>query len=78
MKKKVTKKIKSVKKSQVKAKASKRFTIPVVQLKMNGKRVRGYKSLCAASETTGVNVGSISKAVRGICYSAGGYRWMEV
>ena len=28
-----------------------------------------------AMRATGVNTGSISKAVRGICQTAGGFRW---
>jgi len=63
--------------SNKKVKVSNRSTISVIQLKQNGKKVKSYKSLCAASEATGVNVGSISKAVRGIINTAGGFRWVQ-
>lgn len=62
-------------KSTPKAKKSNRVTVSVVQYTPKGRRIRGYKSLTAASTTTGVNVGSISKVVRGIGKTAGGFRW---
>jgi len=62
-------------KSAPKAKKSNRVTVSVVQYTTKGRRIRGYKSLTAASTTTGVNVGSISKVVRGIGQTAGGFRW---
>ena len=62
-------------KSTPKIKKSNRVTVSVVQYTPKGRRIRGYKSLTAASTTTGVNVGSISKVVRGIGQTAGGYRW---
>ena len=62
-------------KSTPKAKKSNRVTVSVVQYTPKGRRIRGYKSLTAASTTTGVNVGSISKVVRGIGQTAGGFRW---
>ena len=62
-------------KSTPKIKKSNRVTVSVVQYTPKGRRIRGYKSLTAASTTTGVNVGSISKVVRGIGQTAGGFRW---
>jgi hypothetical protein len=62
-------------KSTSKIKKSNRVTVSVVQYTPKGRRIRGYKSLTAASTTTGVNVGSISKVVRGIGQTAGGFRW---
>lgn len=62
-------------KATPKAKKSNRVTVSVVQYTPKGRRIRGYKSLTAASVTTGVNVGSISKVVRGIGKTAGGFRW---
>ena len=58
-----------------KIKKSNRVTVSVVQYTPKGRRIRGYKSLTAAATTTGVNVGSISKVVRGIGQTAGGFRW---
>ena len=60
-----------------KIKKSNRVTVSVVQYTPKGRRIRGYKSLTAAATTTGVNVGSISKVVRGLHNTAGGFHWFE-
>ncbi len=52
-----------------------RVTNPVIQMTERGRRIRKYKSICEASIATGVNTGSISKVVRGIGHTAGGFRW---
>ena len=54
-----------------------RFTIPVIQVRRNGKKVKTFKSLSEAAAKTGVNVGSISKVVRGLHNTAGGFHWFE-
>lgn len=69
--------MKKIKKVVNKTRKPRRSSIAVTQLKKSGKRVRSYNSLCEASDKTGVNVGSISKAVRGITNSAGGFCWVE-
>lgn len=58
-----------------KAKTSNRNTIAVVQLTPRGRRIRKYNSMSDAERATGVNTGSISKAVRGIMKTAGGFVW---
>ena len=58
-----------------KATASTRNTVAVIQFTPRGRRIRKYNSMSDAMRATGVNTGSISKAVRGICQTAGGFRW---
>jgi hypothetical protein len=58
-----------------KASASTRNTVAVIQFTPRGRRIRKYNSMSDAMRATGVNTGSISKAVRGICQTAGGFRW---
>ena len=58
-----------------KAKKSSRNTIAVVQLTPKGRRIRKYNSMSDAERATGVNTGSISKVVRGIMKTAGGFVW---
>jgi hypothetical protein len=58
-----------------KAKASTKNTVAVIQFTPRGRRIRKYNSMSDAMRATGVNTGSISKAVRGICQTAGGFRW---
>ncbi len=58
-----------------KSQKNSRVRVPVVQLTERGRRIRKYESIVSAAATTGVNSGSISKVVRGICQTAGGYRW---
>ncbi len=58
-----------------KAKTNNRNTIAVVQLTPRGRRIRKYKSMSDAERATGVNTGSISKVVRGIMKTAGGFVW---
>ncbi len=67
-------------KASMKAKSKKaakpsRVTTPVIQMTERGRKIKKYKSICEASANTGVNTGSISKVVRGICQTAGGFRW---
>lgn len=61
--------------SSKKSVKSSRVTTPVIQMTERGRRIKKYKSICEASANTGVNTGSISKVVRGICQTAGGFRW---
>jgi len=68
---KATMKAKVVKKTS----ASTRNTVAVIQFTPRGRRIRKYNSMSDAMRATGVNTGSISKAVRGICQTAGGFRW---
>lgn len=68
---KATMKAKGVKKTSV----STRNTVSVIQFTPRGRRIRKYNSMSDAMRATGVNTGSISKAVRGICQTAGGFRW---
>jgi hypothetical protein len=56
-------------------KSTGRVTIPVIQMTERGRKIKKFKSICEASAITGVNTGSISKVVRGICQTAGGFRW---
>ena len=58
-----------------KAKTSNRNTIAVIQLTPRGRRIRKYNSMSDAERATGVNTGSISKVVRGIMKTAGGFVW---
>ncbi len=58
-----------------KAKTNNRNTIAVVQLTPRGRRIRKYNSMSDAERATGVNTGSISKVVRGIMKTAGGFVW---
>ena len=58
-----------------KSNATSRVTVPVVQMTDRGRKIKKFNSICQASAVTGVNTGSISKVVRGICQTAGGYRW---
>jgi len=58
-----------------KVKTPKRNTIAVVQLTPRGRRIRKYNSMTEAEKITGVNTGSISKVVRGIMKTAGGFVW---
>jgi hypothetical protein len=48
---------------------------PITQYTINGKRIKIYDSLIAASKETGVNDASISNAVAGRYLTAGGYVW---
>lgn len=57
------------------AKISNRNTIAVIQLTPKGRRIRKYNSMSDAERATGVNTGSISKVVRGIIKTAGGFVW---
>lgn len=77
MNKKTVKTSKSSMKASSTKKASKpsRVTTPVIQMTERGRRIKKYRSICEASAITGVNSGSISKVVRGICQTAGGFRW---
>jgi hypothetical protein len=52
-----------------------RFRLAVIQYTAKGKRVKKYDSITQASNNTGVNTGSISKVTRGLCKTAGGFRW---
>lgn len=52
-----------------------RIKQPVVQYTVKGRRVKKYNSITQASNNTGVNTGSISKVTRGLCKTAGGFRW---
>ena len=58
-----------------KVKKSNRATVAVIQYTPKGRRIRKYNSISDAQRATGVNTGSISKVVRGICKTAGGFRW---
>ena len=58
-----------------KSKTSNRNTIAVIQLTPRGRRIRKYNSMSDAERATGVNTGSISKVVRGIMKTAGGFVW---
>lgn len=58
-----------------KAKKSNRVTVSVIQYTVRGRRIKKFNSIADAQRATGVNTGSISKVVRGICKTAGGYRW---
>jgi len=58
-----------------KTKTSMRKTIAVIQFTPRGRRIRKYNSMSDAQKATGVNSGSISKAVRGITKTAGGFTW---
>lgn len=69
------KKAASIKASRNRKSASSRVKNPVIQMTANGRRIRKFNSICDASIQTGVNTGSISKVVRGICNTAGGFRW---
>jgi hypothetical protein len=55
-----------------------RNRISVFQLSLKGKKIKKFNSFSEAFVSTGVNTGSISKAVRGITKSAGGYKWEQV
>lgn len=68
----------TVKSVSKKAKASNRVTVPVIQFTVRGRRIKKYNSISEAQRATGVNTGSISKAVRGIVKTAGGFRWTNV
>jgi hypothetical protein len=50
---------------------------PVVILNSKGNPKRKFASIYQAATKTGVNSGSISKAVRGLVNTAGGYRWRQ-
>ena len=52
-----------------------RFRLAVIQYTAKGQRVKKYDSITQASNNTGVNTGSISKVTRGLCKTAGGFRW---
>lgn len=52
-----------------------RLRLAVIQYTVKGKRVKKYDSITQASNNTGVNTGSISKVTRGLCKTAGGFRW---
>jgi hypothetical protein len=58
-----------------KVKTPMRNTIAVIQFTPRGRRIRKYNSMSDAQRATGVNSGSISKAVRGITKTAGGFTW---
>jgi len=58
-----------------KAKTNNRNTIAVIQLTPRGRRIKKYNSMSDAERATGVNTGSISKVVRGIMKTAGGFVW---
>jgi hypothetical protein len=62
-------------KKSKKSKKSNRNTIAVIQLTPRGRRIRKYNSMSDAERATGVNTGSISKVVRGIMKTAGGFVW---
>ena len=68
----------TVKSVSKKAKTSNRVTVPVIQFTVRGRRIKKYNSISEAQRATGVNTGSISKAVRGIVKTAGGFRWTNV
>ena len=65
----------TVKTATKKVAAPRRNTVAVVQLTTKGRRIKKYNSISDAQRATGVNTGSISKVVRGICKTAGGYAW---
>ena len=69
------KNIKKTKKSPVKKVSLTRFRVAVNQYTVRGRKVKKFKSIAEASSFTGVNSGSISKVTRGICDTAGGFRW---
>lgn len=69
------KNMKKTKKSSVKKRISNRVCIPVNQYTVKGRKVKKFRSISEASAHTGVNTGSISKVTRGICDTAGGFRW---
>ena len=50
---------------------------PVVILNSKGNPKRKFASIYQAATKTGVNSGSISKAVRGLINTAGGFRWRQ-
>lgn len=52
-----------------------REAVPVIQYIVRGRKVKKFPSITEASYHTGVNTGSISKVTRGICDTAGGFRW---
>jgi hypothetical protein len=52
------------------------FVQPVVQMTDRGRRIKKYASISEAAASTGVNSGTISRVVRGIGQTAGGFRWM--
>jgi hypothetical protein len=58
-----------------KSSTSSRVMNPVIQMNVRGRKIKKYKSISEASLVTGVNTGSISKVVRGIGSTAGGFRW---
>jgi len=70
MKKKTTKIVRSKKKITIS-----RERVAVTQYTVKGRKVKKYNSITEASNSTGVNTGSISKVTRGICKTAGGFRW---
>jgi hypothetical protein len=47
----------------------------VIQMTPRGRRIRKYPSINAASESTGINSGSISYVVRDMRNTAGGFKW---
>lgn len=51
------------------------FKHPVRQLSLDGQTVREFTSIRGAADATGVDYGSIHKAVKGIYGSAGGFKW---
>jgi hypothetical protein len=63
---------KRAKKSQTRSDAT-----PVVILNSKGNPKRKFSSIYQAATKTGVNSGSISKAVRGLINTAGGFRWRQ-
>jgi hypothetical protein len=71
MKKKTTTKIIRSKKKTI----INRERVAVTQYTIKGRKVKKFNSMTEASNSTGVNTGSISKASRGICKTAGGFRW---
>ena len=70
-----TPKASSTKATPKTAKVYNRNTVAVVQFTPRGRRIRKYNSIAEAQRATGVNTGSISKAVRGIVKTAGGFVW---
>lgn len=52
-----------------------RSDVPVLQMNFFEEIVAEYKNMKSASEATGINIASISKAVNGKMYQAGGFLW---
>ena len=50
---------------------------PVIQISLDGKIIREFKSITEASKVTGINLGNISSCSLGIIPTAGGYVWKK-